>query len=384
MIFHRNNKNFLENWWGTVDRVTLVALAVIIAFSGIMVATASPAVAERIGLESFYFVRRQLVFLLLAVSMMVTFSLFSQSMVRRVSLLGFVICILLLIAVLFLGAEVKGARRWISFVGFTLQPSEFIKPFFAVVTAWVLSQRYTKPHFPSFKVAIFLYALLVVLLILQPDFGMTVTISVIWCGQLFLAGIPILWVGAVAMMALMGVSGAYTLLPHVRQRINSFIDPDSSGNYQVKRSLQAFQEGGLFGRGPGEGTVKQVLPDSHTDFIFAVVGEEMGTIVCIMIVVLFAFIVLRGLTRMLRESDPFIVFSVAGLLMQFGMQAAINMGVTLHLLPTKGMTLPFISYGGSSMLAISIAMGMMLALTRRRYGVININVIGRNTLNIGN
>lgn len=383
MTFHRKNKNFLENWWGTVDRVTLIALAVIIAFSGIMVATASPAVAERIGVESFYFVRRQLVFLVLATIVMIGVSLCSPVVVRRVALFGFAIGVVLLVAVLFFGAEVKGARRWISLGGFSLQPSEFIKPFFAVVSGWILSQRYTKPHFPSFKISIALYVLLVGLLILQPDFGMTVTVSAMWGGQLFLAGISMLWVGAVSMMAIVGISAAYAFLPHVRQRINSFLDPASSGNYQVKRSLQAFQEGGLYGRGPGEGTVKQVLPDSHTDFIFAVVGEEMGTIVCLLVVALFAFIVLRSLTRMLKESDLFIVFSVAGLLMQFGMQAAINMGVTLHLLPTKGMTLPFISYGGSSMIAISIAMGMMLALTRRRYGIVNINAIGHKTLNIG-
>lgn len=384
MKSHRKNKSFLENWWWTVDRVTLIALTIIIVFSGIMVATASPAVAERIGVESFYFVRRQLVYLVMALFIMGGVSLLSPVAVRRLAILGFAVGLLLLVAVLIFGAEVKGSRRWLSLGGFTLQPSEFIKPFFAVVTGWVLSQRYERQHFPSFKISIMLYSILAGLLILQPDFGMTVTVSAMWGGQLFLAGISMLWVGVVAVLSVVGAAGAFLLLPHVRQRIMSFIDPAPGENYQVRRSLQAFQEGGLYGRGPGEGTVKQVLPDSHTDFIFAVVGEEMGTIVCLLVVALFAVIVLRGLSRMLKENDLFIVYSVAGLLLQFGMQAVINIGVTLHLLPTKGMTLPFISYGGSSMLAISVAMGMMLALTRRRYGLINVNTFGTKTLNLGN
>ena len=208
------------------------------------------------------------------------------------------------------------------------------------------------------------------LLILQPDFGMTVTVSVVWATQLFLAGLPLLWIAVAAFMGVLGLISAYMFLPHVAKRINNFLDPSQGDNYQVERSIEAFQNGGIIGVGPGEGTVKQVLPDSHTDFIFAVVGEEFGALIALMVIGLFAIVVLRGFLRVRHEPDLFIVYATVGLLMQFGVQAVINMGVSLHLFPTKGMTLPFVSYGGSSMLAIALAMGMVLALTRRRYGIV--------------
>jgi cell division protein FtsW len=204
--------------------------------------------------------------------------------------------------------------------------------------------------------------------LIQPDLGMTITVSFMWALQFFLAGLPFIWVIVLAFGGVGGLWGAYHLFPHVRKRIDNFIDPSSDGNYQVEKSLEAFGHGGLFGQGPGEGKVKLYLPDSHTDFVFAVAGEEFGLIVCLLIVVLFAFIVLRGVNNLRYERDFLVVSAVAGLIAQFGIQAIINMGVAVNLMPAKGMTLPFLSYGGSSLLAIALGMGMMLALTRKRYG----------------
>lgn len=340
----------------------------IIMLGAFLVATASPAVAERIGLDPLYFVNRQVIFLSLAVILMLGISLLSPRDIRRLAAVGFVFGVATLIAVLIIGSEAKGAKRWLFLGGLSIQPSEFMKPIFAVMTAWALARKTETPGFPGYKVVFILYGIFVTLLVLQPDFGMTVTVSAVWGAQLFLAGLPLLWIMIAAIGGIVGIAGAYLLLPHVAKRIDTFLDPSQGDTYQVQRSLDALSHGGLLGVGPGEGTVKLSLPDSHTDFIFAVAGEEMGAVTCFIIITLFALVVLRGFLKMQKEPDLFVVYAVCGLLMQFGLQAVINMGVALHFFPTKGMTLPFISYGGSSMLAIAIAMGMVLALTRRRYG----------------
>ncbi len=373
MKFDRQNNNIFTSWWWTVDKLSLIAILIIMAFGAIMVTTASPAVAERIGLEGSYFIKRQLIFLVITLFVMLFFSLLSPIAIRRIATIGFGAGVFLLLLVLMFSPETKGARRWIAFGSFTLQPSEFMKPFFIIVTAWMLSQSKIRQDFKGVKISIILYAILASLLLLQPDVGMFVVISSVWSGQLFLSGVSIIYIAVLVVMGIFSLLGAYLVFPHVSYRINKFLGIDSDANYQVKKSLEAFNSGGITGRGPGEGVVKQHLPDSHTDFIFAVVGEELGAIVCIIIVCLYAFIVFRGFKKMLWEKDLFLVYAVSGLLMQFAVQAMINMGVALNLLPTKGMTLPFISYGGSSMIAIAVAMGMMLALTRRRFG----NVIKR-------
>lgn len=370
MNFDRQNKNLISSWWWTVDKVALFAILTIIAFGAMMVATASPAVAERIGLDNLYFVKRQIVFLVLAVVTIISVSFLSPLSIRRISSLGFLFGIALMIGVLMFGAETKGAKRWIFIGGLSLQPSEFMKPFFVVVTAWMLSEARIKEGFKGFKISILLYGLLAALLIMQPDFGMFVVVTAVWGGQLFIAGMPMFWVFTIAVLGILSLLMAYLFFPHVSHRIDTFISSDNSGNYQVRKSLEAFDSGGIIGRGPGEGVVKQHLPDSHTDFIFAVIGEELGAIVCILIVGLYAFIIIRGLRNLKNENDLFYIYAVSGLLLQFGIQSIINMGVALNLLPTKGMTLPFISYGGSSMLAIALAMGMMLSLTKRRFGYI--------------
>ena len=370
MTFDRHKRSIFSSWWWTVDRITLIAILAIIGVGAVLVSTASPAVAERVGLPPLHFIKLQMFYLALSMVIIFVLSLFTTRQVQRLAILGYLGGLGMLVVVLLYGSEIKGATRWISIFGQSLQPSEFIKPLFAVFTAWLLSKNLRVSDWKEYRVVIGFFLLTITLLLLQPDLGMTIVITAVWAGQLFVAGIPVMWVSAIALGGVLLIVSAYFFFPHVTYRIDSFIASLSGdGNYQVKKSLSAFESGGLFGRGPGEGVVKQHLPDSHTDFIFAVAGEELGAFACVLIVLLYGVVIVRGLLKMLNEEDRFIVLAVSGLLMQFGIQASINMGVALNLFPTKGMTLPFISYGGSSMLAIAVAMGMMLALTRRRYGV---------------
>lgn len=366
--FTRTDTSLLSRWWWTIDRLTLMSVVVIAALGAILVLAASPAVADRIGLENFHFVRRQFVFLPVGILMMMGVSMLSPRGVRRMALLIFAGGIAAMVLVLFVGAETKGATRWLSIGGFSLQPSEFIKPSFAVVAAWMFSAQKLDEDVPGYAIAIGLFVLVVGLLLLQPDFGMTIVVSCVWAVQFFIAGLPLVLVGAIALLFILGGFGAYLTFDHVRLRIDRFLDPVGGKGYQVERSLDAFVNGGLLGRGPGEGRVKEVLPDAHTDFILAVAGEEFGLLLTLVIVALFAFIVLRGFSRVFKDSDFFIMVAVAGLLTQFALQAIINIASTTNLIPPKGMTLPFISYGGSSTLALALGMGMVLALTRVRSG----------------
>lgn len=364
----RADTSLLGRWWWTVDHWTLAALGTLVAFGAVLAMAATPAVATRIGLDPFFFVRRQLAVLLPALALMIAVSMCEPRQVRLIALAGFTISMILLAMTFVVGMEIKGARRWIHLPGFSLQPSEFVKPTFAVVAAWLFAMQRRHERFPGDLCSIGLYLLVLLMLLRQPDVGMAVVVTAVWFSQFFLAGLRMYWVLLLGGTGLMSVVGAYFVFPHVASRVNRFLDPASGDTYQITTSLEAFLNGGLLGRGPGEGTVKSVLPDAHSDFIFAVAGEEFGLIFCLMVVSLFAFVVLRGFARVLQEQNLFILLAVAGLLVQFGLQALINMGSTLHLIPTKGMTLPFISYGGSSLLALSLGMGFVLALTRRRFG----------------
>ncbi|MDG1436944.1 MAG: putative peptidoglycan glycosyltransferase FtsW [Rickettsiaceae bacterium] len=360
-----SKNNFIKNWWRNVDQQTIIALSILILFSLMLVTTTSPAVAEKIGLVDNYFSSRQAIYLTIASFFVFMFSSLDIKWIKRLAILGFLINLAVLVLVKFYGYEVKGATRWIRIAGFSYQPSEFIKPFFSVVTGWILSLRYNE-DFPSFTVCGGLYIVVATLLIIQPDFGMLVLVTAVFSLQLFVAGLPFIWIILAIILGLLGTIFAYLLLPHVATRINSFLDPAGNEAYQVTKSILAFEHGGLYGRGPGEGSIKQYLPDSHTDFIFAVAGEEFGAIICLILICIFAFIVLRTLLILKDENNKFIQLATIGLIAQFGLQATINMGVTLNLLPTKGMTLPFISYGGSSTLAISLTIGMVLGLTKRK------------------
>ncbi len=359
------SNNYIKWWWRSIDQQMIIALVILFVFSLMLVTTSGSAVANRIGLGEHYFASRQVIYLALASIIIIFFSAFSKDWLRRFSIVGFIICVIMLILVKFYGYEVKGATRWINILGLSLQPSEFVKPFFVVVVGWILSLK-LKEEFPAVSVCLILYIIVALLLIIQPDFGMLVMITLIFGSQLFVAGMPIFWIMLAVFMLIVGVTVAYLWLPHVTQRINSFLDPNSSENYQVGKSLRAFEHGGLYGRGPGEGALKQVLPDSHTDFIFAVAGEEFGAIICLIIIGIFAFIVIHSILKLLKEEDKFIQLAGSGIITQLGLQSVINIGVTLNLLPTKGMTLPFISYGGSSTLAIAIATGMLLGFTRHK------------------
>src|SRR5215467_8332535 len=329
-------------WWWTIDRFILVALGAIMLGGIVLSLAASPPVAARIGLDAFYFVHRHVMYLVPAIAVMLAMSFLSPRQTRRLALVVFIVSFALVIATLFVGAEVKGARRWIILAGANIQPSEFLKPSFVILISWLFAESARRPEMPANTAALALLFLVVGLLVMQPDFGQTMLIATVWGALFFMAGMRLMWVIGLGGVALVGLAGAYMAIPHVALRIKRFMDPASGDTFQVDTALESFQRGGWFGQGPGEGTVKRLLPDSHTDFVFAVAAEEFGIVLCLVLVTLFAFIVLRALGKAMRNDDPFSRFSVAGLAILFGAQSAINMAVNLALIPAKGMTLPFI------------------------------------------
>jgi cell division protein FtsW len=362
----RTRRTAFAEWWWTVDHLLLFALGALMLAGIILLLAASPPVATKLGLEPFHFVNRQGLYLVPAIAIMIGTSFLSPRQVRRVALVVFIVGVALLAATLHFGAEVKGARRWIVMFGLNIQPSEFVKPAFVILVAWLFSESARKPDMPANGAALALLLLVVGLLVLQPDFGQTMLIAMIWGALFFMSGMRLIWVAGLAGVSAAGLAGAYYTVPHVAQRIRRFLDPSSGDTFQIDNSIESFLRGGWFGQGPGEGTVKRILPDSHADFVFAVAAEEFGIVLCLVLVALFAFIVIRALSLALTNEDPFARFAAAGLAILFGAQSAINMAVNLHLIPAKGMTLPFISYGGSSLLSLAYGMGMVLALTRER------------------
>jgi cell division protein FtsW len=362
----RTERTAFAAWWWTVDRLMLLALITLMLAGIILSLAASPPVAVRLGLEPFYFVDRHVLYLLPALAIMIGTSFLTPRPIRRIALAVFVVSFVLTIATLCFGAEVKGARRWIVLFGMNLQPSEFLKPAFVILVSWLFAESAKKPEVPANSMALALLIVVVIVLVLQPDFGQTMLIALVWGALFFMAGVRLVWVIGLATTAMVGLAGAYTLVPHVTRRIQRFFDPASGDTFQIDTAVESFVRGGWFGVGPGEGTVKRVLPDSHADFVFAVGAEEFGIVLGLVLVALYAFIVLRALVHAMRNDDPFARFASAGLAILFGTQSAINMAVNLSLIPAKGMTLPFISYGGSSMISLAYGMGMLLALTRER------------------
>lgn len=361
----RVDRSPVATWWWTIDRWFLAAFLCLMGLGAVLSFAASPAVAERIGLDSFHFVSRQLLFMLPAVAVMIGVSFLEARQIRRLALVMLAVSLVAMVAVLFVGAEIKGARRWLHILGVSFQPSEYLKPAFVVICAWLFSEKTRNPDIPGNLLAMILLGVVLALLVAQPDLGQTLLVLATWGVMFFMAGMPWLWIlvlggGAVALALV-----AYTAFPHVAGRIDRFLTGEGD-TFQVDMGREALVRGGWFGQGPGEGSIKRILPDSHTDFIFAVAGEEFGLIACMIILGLFAFVVLRGLKAALHESDHFSRYAVSGLVVLFGLQSIINMGVNVQLLPAKGMTLPFISYGGSSLVAMAISMGMVLALTRVR------------------
>jgi cell division protein FtsW len=353
-------------WWWTVDRLLLAALFTLMLGGLVLSLAASPPVAARLGLEPFYFVNRHVVYLVPTVAVLLFSSFLSSRQIRRMALVVFIVSLVLIALTLVYGVEVKGARRWLVIMGVNLQPSEFLKPAFVVLIAWLFAESARRPEMPANTIALCLLLASVIALVLQPDFGQTMLIALVWGILFFLAGMRMIWVVGLSGAAFVGLGAAYVTIPHVARRIKRFLDPTSGDTFNVDQALESFLRGGWFGRGPGEGTVKRVLPESHADFVFAVAAEEFGIVLCLVLVTLFAFIVLRALAHAMRIEDPFRRFAAAGIAILFGLQSAINMAVNMHLMPAKGMTLPFVSYGGSSMISLAWGMGMLLALTRER------------------
>lgn len=363
----RAERSPFADWWWTVDRWLLTGLGALMVLGIVLTMAGSPAVAERLGLQAFHFVNRQVLFLGACMLVLVSISFLPPRYVRRMALLLYIAAMALVVMTLLYGVEVKGSKRWI----FGIQPSEFVKPAFVILAAWAFSEGARRRDVPGTIIAMLLLPTTVVPLVMQPDIGQTMLISIVWAALFFMAGLHWLWVIGIGGAGVTGILFAYKFVPHVRSRIDKFLDPGAGGTsasdtFQVDTAMESFISGGWLGKGPGEGTMKRILPDSHTDFIFAVTGEEFGVIFCMFIVLVFAIVVLRGLIVASKNDDPFCRFAAAGLVVLFGVQSAINMAVNLHLMPAKGMTLPFISYGGSSMISLGIGMGFLIAVTRRR------------------
>jgi cell division protein FtsW len=353
-------------WWWTVDKLTLAAIGALMLAGIVLSLAASPPVASRLGLDPFYFVDRQILYLIPAIAVMLAVSFLSPRQIRRLAVFVFAVSLILVALTPVYGADIKGARRWLDILGVTVQPSEFLKPAFVILVAWLFGESAKRPDMPANTMALAMLLMVVVLLVLQPDFGQTMLVVLVWSALFFMAGMRVIWVFGIAGLAGAGLTAAYFTVPHVAARIRHFMNPSAGNSYNIDIATESFMRGGWFGRGPGEGTVKRILPESHTDFVFAVAAEEFGVVLCLVLVALYAFIVLRSLVRAMRNDDPFTRFAAAGLAILFGSQAAINIAVNLHLIPAKGMTLPFISYGGSSMISLAYAMGMLLALTREQ------------------
>jgi cell division protein FtsW len=366
--FARTDTSILGRWWWTVDRVSIGIIILIAAIGLVLTLAASPAVAARLHLDPFYFARRQALYVPLALVVLFLTSLLSPQGVRRLATVVFLVAFMMTIGTLFFGLEVKGARRWLWVAGVSVQPSEFLKPAFVVLSAWLIARARLNDDRTAYPMSVALFLLVAGVLSQQPDVGTTVLLAGAWCMQIFVVGCPLFVIGLLILLGVGGAVGSYFAFEHVRLRVDHFLDPSVGDGYQIARALDAFRSGGLFGRGPGEGRVKEVLPDAHSDFIFAVAGEEFGLLLCVILVVLFGVMVLQGFSRALKDNDLFVVLAASGLLALFGAQALMNMASTLHLIPPKGITLPFVSYGGSATIALAWTIGLVLALTRERPG----------------
>jgi cell division protein FtsW len=362
----RTQRTPFAEWWWTVDKLSLAAFGALMLAGIVLSLAASPPVAGRLGLDPFYFVNRHILFLIPTIAVLLGVSFLNPHQIRRLALVVFAVSVVMVAVTPMFGAEIKGAKRWLVIFGVNIQPSEFLKPAFVILIAWLFGESAKRPDMPANAISLALLLLVVALLVAQPDFGQTMLVALVWSALFFMAGMRVIWVFGIAGIATFGLTVAYYTVPHVAARIQKFINPTSGDTFNIDIATESFLRGGWFGVGPGEGTVKRLLPESHTDFVFAVAGEEFGVALCLAIVALFCFIVIRSLLRAMRNEDAFTRFAAAGLTMLFATQSAINMSVNLRLIPAKGMTLPFISYGGSSMISLAYAMGMLVALTREQ------------------
>lgn len=366
-MFAREKKTPLAEWWWTIDRELLAAFLLLMIAGIVLSFAASPPVAERLGLSPWHFIIRHGFFCLLALPVMFATSMLSQRNARVWALGVLVLSIITLWLTLKLGTEVKGAKRWVSLAGNSIQPSEFVKPAYAVIGAWLFSESMIHKNVPGKIIASLIMVLIVAGLLLQPDLGQTALILCTWAGLLFLSGLSWWLIGVLAGAGVGGLFGAYFLFPHFSKRIDTFLNPDDGGNtYQIDRALNSLLEGGWFGRGPGESIAKKLIPDAHADYVFSAAAGEYGILFCLVLVGLICFIVIRALIGAQGQSSLFARLAASTLAIQFGLQSGINLSVNLNLIPPKGMTLPFVSYGGTSMIAVGFGTGLMLALTRKK------------------
>ncbi|MBN9308435.1 putative peptidoglycan glycosyltransferase FtsW [Devosia sp.] len=365
-MFSRERKTPIAEWWWTIDKSLLAALILLMLVGVLLSFAASPPVAERLGLGPWHFIVRQAMFAALALPVMLAASFLGHRPARFAALGVLVVSIVLLWLTLRFGVEVKGAKRWVSIAGNTVQPSEFVKPAFAVIGAWLFAESMKRPGVPARIMATGIMLTIVAGLLLQPDIGQTALVLATWGALLFLSGISWLVIFALGGVAVGLLFGAYMFFPHFAKRIDSFVNPEGGNTYQVDKALGSLLEGGWFGRGPGESIANKVIPDAHADYVFSAAAGEFGILFCLVLVGLIAFIVIKALIGAQQQSSLFARLAASTLAIQFGLQCAINLAVNLSLIPPKGMTLPFVSYGGTSMFAIAFGMGLMLAFTRKK------------------
>ena len=364
-IFSRTDESFLGRWWWSIDRGLFWAILSLFILGSAILFSAGTSVAARINLLPYYFFIKQTIFMVSGIALMIIVSFFSVQQIKRLSIVGMFFILIALLIVLCLDKETKGAARWISIFGFQMQPSEFAKPLFAICIGWLFSTHFEGKNIPGIWLGCSLYVLLALSFILQPDLGQTVILTSTWIAQFIVIGLPLTVVVGLVLASIIGLFGAYFIFDHVKERIDKWLDPGSGDTYQIQKSLEAFADGGIFGVGPGQGKVKNILPDVHADFIFSVVGEETGVIGSLFIIAIFIYIIHKLIKSSFRQDNLFIMISLVGLTTQFSVQTAINLASSIGLIPSKGMTLPFISYGGSSLFALAGSMGIILSFTRK-------------------
>ena len=358
---------FFYNWWRSIDRKIFITTIILIFIGCLISFGATPSIAIKYGLEPYYFVKKHLIFTPVAFFFIFFTSLFSKVGIKRFFLFIFLISIFFIFYSFFIGIESKGSIRWVYFFGYSFQPSEFLKVSFIIICAWIFSSKNQLKVINNQIFSFILYLFVSGLILYQPDFSMFIIISSVYFGQLFINGLKWKWVIACSFFFSFVFFVTYFLLSNVKIRIDNFFDPSTGDNYQITKSLQAIKEGGLFGKGPGMGTVKDNLPDAHTDFIFSVIAEEFGLISCLFVIIFFIYLIFKIYKRVKNEKYLFVILSVSGLVIQLGSQIFVNIGSTIGLIPTTGTTLPFISYGGSSMISTALNIGVILALTRVNY-----------------
>lgn len=366
MSLFRQSRHPLVKWWWEMDRVSVGIIVLIMLIGALAVTTASVAVRGTYDVGPYYFAVRHYMFLLMALGVMLAMTMLRPAGVKRVGVVVLLLFYVGLILTFFIGVEVKGARRWIGIGGQTIQPTEFLKAGLIIVTAWLLSAEDMQARRRGFFASIGLMAAVGLPVIMQPNFGMALAMGTVWFAQVFLAGMPLLWMVPLIGAGVVVMIGSYLMLPHIRDRMERFLNPEHTDTYQIDQASEAIASGHIWGRGAGEGVVKQTLPDAHTDFIFAVLVEEFGIIVGLLTMALFLTLVMRGFRRVAATEDRFVVLAVGGLLTLVSLHVCVNIGVALHLVPTTGMTLPFISYGGSSTFAMALDFGLLLALLRKQ------------------